>query len=336
MRPPTSSKCLGTLFFGLAFVGTVLAYAPRAHAQQGSAGDIAQARELLNEGLELRRKGDNAGALGKLRAAHALARTPITGIELARAYVAVGKLVDAREAYLSIARIPERSEETAKSRAARAESAQSAEQLRARIPSLTVKISGVPLETVAVTIDGAAVPSEALAAPRFVDPGSHSVFARSTTGGTAETTVELKEGETREIELRIAFVGGVPTLAPPGSVEHEAPPLARESASPSPRSHALEWSLMGAGAAVAIAGGVLMGVEANQASNAANTGNRSSYDSAKTGWAVGIGGLVAGGAAIAVGGIVWAASGGAPAGQGRSASLWLNLGPGDVRLGGSW
>jgi hypothetical protein len=336
MRRPTSSNHLAGLFCGVALGGIFLAYAPRALAQQGTAGDIAQARELLNEGLELRRQGDNGAALGKFRAAYAVVRTPITGIELARAYMAIGKLVDARETYLSIARIPERPEETSKSKAARAEGAQSAEQVRARIPSLTVKITGVPSDAVAVTIDGAAVPSEALVAPRLVDPGSHIVSARSTSGGTAESTVELKEGETREVELRIAFTGGGSTSASPPSAGREAPLSSRESASPPGRSRALEWSLMGAGAVVAIAGGVLMGVEASNASTAAGQGNKSSYDAAKTGWAVGIGGLAVGGAAIAVGGIVWAASGGAPAVQGQLASIWFHLGPRDLWLGGSW
>jgi hypothetical protein len=332
---PTSSNRLAALLSGLALGVTALAYAPPTFAQQGSAGDIAQARELLNEGLELRRQGDTAGALSKLRAAHALARTPITGIELARAYLAVGKLVDARETYLSVARIAERSEETGRSKAARTESAQSGEQLRARIPSLMVKITGVPPDTVAVTIDGAAVPSEALAAPRLVDPGSHTVSARSTTGGTAETTVDLKEGETREVELRIAFAGGIPTQVSPPSAGGEAPAAPGSTSAPA-RSRVLEWSLIGGGAAIAIGGGVLTAVEADKANTAVSQVNRSSYDAAKTGWAVGIGGLAVGGAAIATGGIVWAASSGAGSGQGKLASLWLNVGPGDVRLGGSW
>ncbi|MGD0678047.1 MAG: hypothetical protein ABSC94_21755, partial [Polyangiaceae bacterium] len=185
-------------------------------AQPASAVDMAQARELLNMGLDLRSKGNVSGALDKLRAADALAHTPITGLELGRTYLALGKLVEARETLLSIARLPERSEETARSKAARTESDQLADQLRSRIPSLMIKMTGVSPESVAVTIDGASIPYEALAAPRLVDPGSHSVSATSTSGGTAQTSVDLKEGEAREVELKFVFSGGThPQVAPP-------------------------------------------------------------------------------------------------------------------------
>jgi hypothetical protein len=333
MHSRSFQAALCTLALGMTAVG----YAPPAFAQQGSAGDIAQARELLNEGLELRRKGDNPGALGKLRAAHALARTPITAIELGRQYLTLGRLVEARETFLSIARIPERAEETSKSKAARTEGAQSAEQVRARLPSLTVKINGVPADSVAVTIDGAAVPSEALAAPRLVDPGSHTVSARSTTGGAADTTVEVKEGENREVELRIAFTGGAASPAPQAPAGPEAAPSAPHEA-PSGSSHVLEWSLLGAGGAVAIAGAVLLGVEVGHANTAATDRNESSYNSAKTGWDAGLGLIIAGGAAIATGGILWAVSGKAPQGsvQGSVSSMWLSVGAANVRFGGSW
>jgi hypothetical protein len=332
----TSSRSLKAALCTLALGTTAIGYAPPALAQTGSAGDIAQARELLNQGLELRRKGDDAGALGKFKAAHALARTPITGIELGRQYVTLGRLVEARETFLSIARIPERTEETSRSKAARAEGALSADQIRARIPSLTVKINGVPSDSVAVTIDGAAVPTEALAAPRLVDPGSHTVSARSTTGGAAETTVEVKEGENREVELRLAFAGAVSTAAPTPSGLEAVPSAAQEG--PSGSSHVLEWSLLGGGVAVAAAGAVLMGVEVGHASTAVTDRNESSYNGAKSGWDAGLGLVIAGGAAAATGGILWAVTGKSSPGsaQGSVSSLWLSVGAANVRLGGAW
>ena len=79
-----------------------------ARAQQHSAADVAQARVLFNEGTTLRDKGNLAGALEKLRTAHSISATPITGLELGRTYQALGKLVEAREAYLGVARIRRR------------------------------------------------------------------------------------------------------------------------------------------------------------------------------------------------------------------------------------
>jgi hypothetical protein len=182
-----------------------------AFAQQPpSAIDLAQARQLLNQGLKLRDGGDVAGALEKFKAARALAETPITSTELGRAYMALGKLVEAREAFLSVARLPRRPEETDRSTAARGESAQLAEQVRARIPSLVVKVTGIPADSVTVAIDGESVPAEARAEPRLLDPGAHDVLARSTDGRTAEMKVNLKEGEARDAELKI-----VPAASPP-------------------------------------------------------------------------------------------------------------------------
>jgi hypothetical protein len=196
-----------------------------AFAQQPSASDVAQARELYNQGKDLRSRGDNVGALEKLKAAHAIAGTPLTGLELGRTYALLGRLIDAQEAFLSVARIPVRPEETPRSAEARRESAKLAEETRARIPSLIIKVTGVPTDTVAVTVDGAAVPSQALAAPRFVDPGTHAISARSTTGGTAETSVDLKEGESRTVELTIVFKGTAPgaVQAPPTGTMWNAP-----------------------------------------------------------------------------------------------------------------
>jgi hypothetical protein len=229
---------------------------------QPSAGDVAQARELFNEGLALRDKGDLPGAIEKLRAAHALANAPITGYELARAYVSAGKLVEARETLLGVGRVAVTAQETARSTSARTEAAQLAEQVRAKIPSLVVKISGVPSETVAVTIDGAAVPREALLAPRFVNPGSHELVATSTSGGKAATKVDVKEGETRTVELTLSFAGG--STPPPAAPAEGTPatggaPPQDTSASTQPSSparSALVFGGFGLAAAGAIAGTV--------------------------------------------------------------------------------
>jgi hypothetical protein len=313
---------------------------------------MAQARELLNMGLELRSKGDAAGALEKLEAAHALVRTPITGLELGRTYMSLGKLVEARETFLSNGRIPERPEETARSKAARKESDDLAEQLRSRIPSLSVKVTGVPSDTVAVTIDGASVPTEALSAPRLVDPGRHAISARSTSGGMAETSVDLKEGESRAVELKIVFAGGrtqsaAPPVAGAPAVLGPAPASASGSraelvqpsagtVSATPRSRALEWTLLVSGLAIGAGGAAAMVVEANRATDAANSHDKATYDSSNTAWTVGMVATIVGGAAFATGGIVFLATGGDSSPRGSRTSTWIGLGPGVVRIAGSW
>src|SRR5580658_3205648 len=157
MKRTSFSHLTPALFLGAVLVtGAPIGVA---FAQQPSAVDVAQARDLFNQGLRLREKGDANGAVEKLKAAHALANTPITGLELGKTYELVGKLVEAREVLLSIGRLPVQPSETARSTAARIEAARLAEDLRPRIPTLTVKITGAPASAVTVSIDDAPIPS---------------------------------------------------------------------------------------------------------------------------------------------------------------------------------
>ena len=121
---------LGCVLAALACVA-----APRtAMAQQAPPGDVSQARELFVQASELRDHGDLPGALDKFKAAHTLADNPITTFELARTYAALGKLVEARDAFASIARLPVRADETERATQARRDGAKAADDLRARIP----------------------------------------------------------------------------------------------------------------------------------------------------------------------------------------------------------
>jgi hypothetical protein len=195
-----------------------------AFADEPSAGDIAQARELFNEGMKLRDHDDAAGALEKLRAAYALAHTPIIGVELGRTYEQLGKIVEAREAYLSISRIAVATSETARSARAREEAERLATKLRPRIPTLTIHVSGVSEAN--VSVDGAAVPSEALAAPRPVNPGSHEIVATAAGGVTAKKTVDVAEGDSRDVELTLVAAPPPPTTAPVEPSTPTSPPPA--------------------------------------------------------------------------------------------------------------
>jgi hypothetical protein len=308
---------------------------------QPSAGDIAQARELLNQGLDLRNQGNASAALDKLKAAYALAHTPIIGMELGRTYATLGQLVEARETFLSVSRTPARPEETQRSNLARVTSDQLADQLRPRIPSLTVRITGVPAETLAVTIDGVVVPVEALAAPRLINPGRHVVAAKSTSGGAADATVDLKEGDAREVELKLVFTGAgashaavTPTPTPASdAAAHGGEPGPSE---PRPHSRVLPWALVGGGAAVGAAGVVLMIVEAGKAGDANAQHDRAAYDAVKTPYTIGLVGAIVGGAAIAAGGLVFVLQSQHANGREATRPVWIGVGPEAVRVGGAW
>jgi len=174
-----------------------------AHAQR-TAADLESARQLYNQGIELRDKGDMKGALEKFRAAHALGNTPLTGIELCKTHAALSQPVEAREVCLGVARIPPLPQETARSQDARNEAGKIAEDQRPKISELRLKIKGVPQgREPTVMVDGIAVPAAALGESRAVNPGVHVVTAKVGTGGETRATLETKEGETKDLELTV-------------------------------------------------------------------------------------------------------------------------------------
>ena len=189
----------------LALAAVALAPVPAlAQAHAPSAQELETARALYKEGKELRAQGNLRGALEKLQAAHALGNTPVTGIELARTYVMVAKLVEAREGSLYIARIPVAGDETEKSVEARTEAAKLAEELRPRIPTLTVRVHGLgDTEVAHLTVDGVAIPDAAINEPLSVNPGKHDVQVRVDWSPNirGQANPETPEGRAMEITV---------------------------------------------------------------------------------------------------------------------------------------
>ena len=208
---------------------SVMIASPVALAQSAppTAQELETARTLYKEGKELRAAGDLPGAIAKLQAAHALGHTPVTGIELAKTYVLVGKLVEAREVALSVARLGVASDETEKSADARAEAAKLAEELRPRIPTLAVKIQGLAQGELAhVVIDGVMVPDAAITEPQKVDPGKHDVAVRVGDGAAAReghASADTPEGQAVEVAVDVpaAPAGAQP---PPPTPDDDATP----------------------------------------------------------------------------------------------------------------
>ena len=198
---------------GSAGVGGVALVPGDAYAQKGhSASDVEGAREAFKEGKRLKEGGDLKGALEKFKAAHALGRTPVTGIELARTYAELKMPVEGREICLDIARTPVAPQETQKSQDARRDASTLAEELKTKIASLTVHVKGAPPGMdPSVSIDGAEVPTAALAEVRKLNPGPHTVLAHVGTGEETKTDVTLKEGESQTIDVTVK----PPPLPPP-------------------------------------------------------------------------------------------------------------------------
>ena len=235
-----------------------------AGADEPSAVDVAQARDLFNDGRRLRERGDLPAALEKLKAAYALAPTPIIGLELGHNYEQMAELVEAREAYLAIGRMAVLRSETARSAKAREEADRLAGGLRARIPSLTVHITGADMSAVTVTIDGAALPTNALLAPRPVNPGKHEVVASGAGKPPVTRTADVAEGETKVVELDVgAGVAAATAPAAPLNAAPSAPLVPRGGEGPGP----LVYAGFGLAAAGVVVGSITGAVAMSKASS---------------------------------------------------------------------
>lgn len=215
----------------LAMLGAPLVLSPvlerSAHAQAApSELDRANARKLFNEGLDLRKAGDQAGALAKLEAADAIFATPRGRLEVGRQRVLLGRLVEGWTALLSVANVQVAPKDEAKYAPNREEAAKLAKEIEARIPTIRLTLQGVPEgKLVAVRVDGALVPAAALVEPRMVNPGAHVVTATVEGHPEVRQDVVLKEGEARAVTLTIppAAASGAAAPTPPPAVD-DAPP----------------------------------------------------------------------------------------------------------------
>ena len=197
------SRHVRTVAMATSLAFGALAATPHVALSQPAAGaaDLESARELIVKGRELRDKGDLAGALAKFKSAHALAHTPITGIELARTHVAMKQPLEARDVCFDIGRTPVTRDETSRSKDARDEAAKIAEAMKGKIATIAITVTAPAGRTSTVKIDGVEVPTAALADGRKVNPGKHVITARIDDGPESSANAELGEGETKTVTL---------------------------------------------------------------------------------------------------------------------------------------
>jgi hypothetical protein len=201
----------------LIVVAVALATAGGARAAEPTAADRERARTLLLDGRAKLDAGDARAAVKAFRAAHAIMGVPTTGLDLARGLVALGRLIEARNVALDVTRSPEAPSEPEAFTRARIAAAKLAEELAARIPALVIEVSGPRGGEAEVTVDGAAVPPEALGLLWKVDPGEHAVEAAAAGFRRERRTVRAQEGTTVSVKLTLspgdATGGGIPAWA---------------------------------------------------------------------------------------------------------------------------
>ncbi len=195
----------------------------------GTELDKANARKLFNEGLDLRKAGDQPGALAKFVAADALVPTPKGRLELGRQRVNMGMLVEGHATLLSVAELKTDPKDEPKYAPQRAEAAKLAAEVEIRIPTLRVELVG----TATVQLDGVTMPTAALSQPLSLNPGTHAITASAEGIPPQRQEIALAEGEHKTVTVKLP--SGKPTSEDPPPTGAGGPtPVALHSSSASP------------------------------------------------------------------------------------------------------
>ena len=191
---------------------------------------VATARQLGQEGLSAFDAGRYDEAAQKLLNAYRAAKVPTFARNAARALVKQGKLVAASE------HEHHGQKEDPHGRVARLELQQAqrdATEERAailpRIAHLKIVLHGTTAHETEVSLDDAPVPEALLGTEQFADPGVRHVLAKRGEQ-TVERSVELKEGEHRELLVRFE-----PAIASPTRSDVAKPAAQPPAPAPNPR-----------------------------------------------------------------------------------------------------
>jgi hypothetical protein len=256
------------LWTAIAFV------APNASAQ--SAADRATARELGVDGQDALNRKDYATAEDRFRRADALFHAPTLLLGFARAEAALGKLVNASEAYNRIIRegvasgAPEAfvsALEAAKSEIGGVQS---------RISNVIVNVLGP--DNPSVTLDEQAIPTAALGVKRPVDPGTHVLRATAPGWDPAETRFTVVDAASATATLTMKRSGAATTSAATtdSSLVTAAPanaapaPEAPSTGAPGSKQALFGWIGVGVGGAALITGVITGSLAIGQHSTLAN------------------------------------------------------------------
>jgi len=210
-------------FSALAFLIVTTSASTFAYAAGSpTAAERETARRLMDDGKARMKDKDHQHAVESFQKAHDIMHVPTTGLALAKAHLAAGHLVEARDTALEVNRLPREAGEPRVFESARKEAKEIDAQLRPRIPTLRIKIKGSNVARVA--IDDTEISPSIVGEPIAVNPGKHIVSAKNGEGGEAKGEVELSEREAKEIDLILPAHGGeTPTVKPTSTSSSSTP-----------------------------------------------------------------------------------------------------------------
>jgi hypothetical protein len=186
----------------------------------------AGARAAAVEGAKAFNEKRWADAIDFFKRAESLVHAPPHVLYMARAQKETGLLVEARENLLSLVHEELKPDAPQVFRNAKDSASEELKAVEARLPYVTVTVTGAGTAPVTLTQDGTRISSALLGIPRPVNPGSHK-FEATATGLAASATVQISESAHPRVTLELAPSNAVPAAA-------AAPPPEATPASPTP------------------------------------------------------------------------------------------------------
>ena len=198
-----------------ALAGSLLVtVATPARAQDQQAENVAAARSLGIQGVQLADAGKCPEAIEKLSRAESLYHAPTILGRLGECQVAVGQIVLGTENLNRVVReqLPANAPQAFKTAQTRA--AKMLEKALPRIAYLTVNVEPPDAKT-SVTVAGSPVPGALIGVERPTDPGKREVVATAPGFLEARTEVELAEGGHQAVTLKLVPDPSVAVVVPP-------------------------------------------------------------------------------------------------------------------------
>jgi hypothetical protein len=205
------SRLTFALGLGLLLAATTASAEPVDDATRGAA------RKLGNAGVEAYQAGDFPTAHEKLDKAYRVLKVPSLGLWSARAFVKLGKLVEASERYLEVTRLGLEGGDVTVQKQAQVDAQKELDALAPRVPSIVVVVQGAKPEEVSISVDGTPITSALIGESRPANPGMHAVVGK-TSSGEARADVIAVEG--KQVTATLVFASS------------EAAPVARSSTPP--------------------------------------------------------------------------------------------------------
>jgi hypothetical protein len=231
----------------------IAALDPATHANAQTPQALAEARRLFTEALADEQAHRFDVALEKFRRVQHVRDTMSVRYRVGACLEGLGRLREARATFVALiddAGKPTGDDvETVRSAAARID------DLNARIPKLTLKLSPHASASAEIRVDKALIPTSTLVDPLLLDPGDHVIEATSADAPPFRTRFALDERAHVELTIPLDPATATPPV-PSTSATTTAPRPSVEPPSPPPRT--LPVLAIAGGGALIVASGVTL------------------------------------------------------------------------------